>query len=470
MQEGQLTTPDHSRKSFTLSQVAEGIKRIIEKNTTDVWITAEVVKLNYYPLTGYAIPELAEKHGDKLIAQMRATVWKDVYQHISRKLRNEAGETLTDGMKIMFLASVTFHPVYGIGLNIKDVDPSFTLGEMAKRRLEAVRKLKAEGIFDRNKQVPLPTLPRRIAIISVESSKGFSDFLRILRENPQHYMFDVTLFPAIMQGDRAVSTILAQMTEIFKRQHQFDVLAIIRGGGDDTGLTCYDDYALAREIALSPLPVIAGIGHSTNLTVAEQVSSVHKITPTDAAYFLIEQFQLQEERIENIMLAIRQNTQRMVDMNRNFIRHFSRDLAILANRKLSLAQNRMTRSEQFVHASTLRRLAKEEARFKQWKELAVQVSRLKFKQAAESLAHSKRVMPSYSLRILSRQSQKITQLDTKMSLLNPENLLQRGYAIVAFSNKAVTDSAILNNGDEITIRFAKGSAAAQIINTFDNHE
>lgn len=470
MQEGQLREPENERKSYTLSQVAGGIKKIIEERTKDVWITAEVVKLNYYPLTGYAIPELAEKHGDKLIAQMRATVWKDVFELISRKLRNEAGEALTDGMKIMFLASVTFHPVYGIGLNIKDVDPTFTLGEMARRRLEAIRKLKEEGIFDHNKQIQLPILPRRIAVISVESSKGFSDFVRILRENPQHYMFEVTLFPAIMQGDRAVSTIMAQMQDVFSRKNQFDVLAIIRGGGDDTGLTCYDDYHLARAISLAPLPVISGIGHSTNLTVAEQVSAVHKITPTDAAYFLVERYQIQEERIDAVMSNIREQTMRLVMVNRNFIRHFSRDLAISSNRKLALASQKLARSEQFTHALTMRRLAKEDGRFRQWGELAVRATRMKFRKSAEFLDQSTRVAAPFASRIMVRQHETLDRLVEKMSLLNPDNLLKRGYAIVSVEDKAITDSSRLQKGNMVRIRFAKGEASAEIIDTFEGNE
>jgi exodeoxyribonuclease VII large subunit len=174
-----------------------------------------------------------------------------------------------------------------LALHIQDIEPIYTLGEMARNKREVIERLKKEQIFLLNKQKKLPLLPQKIAVISVETSKGYSDFMVTLQQNSWNYRFQCTLFPSILQGEKALISMPHQLSEISKRQQEFDCVVIVRGGGGDVGMSCYDDYGLAAAVATFPLPVITGIGHSTNETITDMVAFANKITPTEVAYFLI---------------------------------------------------------------------------------------------------------------------------------------------------------------------------------------
>jgi exodeoxyribonuclease VII large subunit len=457
-------------KYFSLSQVAASVKRLVEANTGEYWISAEVVRLNYYPLTGYAIPELAEKEGDKIVAQMRATIWKEIFQSINQRFREVTGEPLSDGMRILFRASLSYHPIYGMSLNIRDVEPAFTLGELARKRKETIDRLKQEGIFNRNRQLEFPAIPRRLAVISVETSKGFSDFMRILEQNAHGYRFDPVLFTAIMQGERAVSTITAQTEAIGARKNQFDAVLIIRGGGDETGLTCYDEYLLARAVALCPLPVVSGIGHSTNESVTDMVSAFNKITPTDAAYFLIDCYREQEERQLEL-------TMDLVNAARNFVQHRQQDLRNLAGdtgiavrRNLSRNEQRLVRFSSGISGQTHQYTRQQ----RRWiadgsHKMMINSGRL-LRAEHESLNQGMAVIGQSVPRLLRNSTNQLQHLERTMKLMHPENILQKGYAIVSMNNKAVTDAQTVPEGSELHIRVFKGKLRAIVQPNTNNHE
>ena len=199
-------------------------------------------------------------------------------------------EPLKNGIYILFSAKISFHALHGLSLRILDIDPSFSLGELEKEKQETIEKIRKEGIFNSNKSLKLALLPKRIAIISAQTSKGYSDFLNVIDGNTWGYQFFQILFPAHLQGENAVESIMNQLIRIKKVKHHFDAVAIIRGGGGDIGLTCYNNYELSKAIALFPIPVLTGIGHSTNETVAEMVAFKNAITPTELADFLIQKF------------------------------------------------------------------------------------------------------------------------------------------------------------------------------------
>ena len=265
----------NDRQIFSLLEVTRSIqKTIAERYKSSYWIKAELNKLNYYRQSGHCYPELVEKQNGKIVAQIRSNLWKDDYLKIDNNFKRVLNETLKDGIKILFLASISFHPEYGLNLRIIDIDPSFTLGDLEKEKQETIKKLKDEDLFNKNKLLILPTLPQRIAIISVETSKGYADFLQVFEQANKswRYKFFHMLFPSLLQGDNAVPSIIKQLNRIKKVINHFDVVAIVRGGGGDIGLSCYNNYNLAKEVALFPIPVITGIGHATNETVTEMIS------------------------------------------------------------------------------------------------------------------------------------------------------------------------------------------------------
>ncbi len=281
----------NDRPVYTLSDISKSLQSIISKTYNQpYYIKAEIIKLNYYPRTGHCYPELAEKEDEKIKAQMRAIIWSSQYKTINERFKKITGDIIKEGITILCLASIEYSPQYGLALHIQDIEPTFTLGEMAKSKIAVIERLKKEGIFNANKKMQLPLIPKRIAIISIETSKGYSDFMITLLQNNWNYKFDCQLFPAILQGEKAITTITEQLAVIRSRITEFDCVVIIRGGGGDVGLSCYDHYQLAREVAIFPIPVLSGIGHSTNETVTEMVAYANKITPTEVAYFLIQKF------------------------------------------------------------------------------------------------------------------------------------------------------------------------------------
>jgi len=286
-----MTNEFDNKKVYSLLDVTNSIKRtLVERYTSSFWVKAEMNKLNHYPHSGHCYPELIEKKEDKIIAQLKATLWRDDYKSINDKFLSVIHEPLKDGIKILFLAKISFDPVYGLALRIIDIDPSFTLGDLEKEKQETIRKLKEDGIFNKNKSLKIPLLLQRIAIISVETSKGYADFLNVLETNSWNYKFFHLLFPSLLQGEKAVASITKQLDRIRKVIHHFDAVAIIRGGGGDIGLSCFNNYELAKEVANFPLPVITGIGHTTNETVVEMISFTNAITPTKIAEYIIQVF------------------------------------------------------------------------------------------------------------------------------------------------------------------------------------
>ena len=407
------------RKIFALSKLSKAIERVINTHCSSVvWVKAEIVKLNYYPHSGHAYPDLVEKKDDKIVAEMRGTIWKSQFNSINKKFREVLQEDLKDDMTVVIQAKVTYHSLYGLSLNIMDIDPEYTLGELARQKAETIRRLKKENLFTANKQQVLPDLPKTIAVISVESSKGYQDFLSVIHENPWGYRYHLKLFPAILQGDRAIPTIMQQLETIKKYTDVFDAVAIIRGGGGEIGLSCYDDYRLAKSIGSFPIPVLTGIGHSTNQTVSEIVSYQSFITPTKIAEFLLQEF-------HNFFFPIRENLDRLKHLVR---RSFEREQASLKE------------STRLLQSLSKWTLEKNHNRLLQLN-LGLQL-------------HSKA--------ILEREKVDLTGFATNIRLLSPENILKKGYSISRINAKLVQDLSTVEPDSELETQVYGGIIRSKI--------
>ena len=248
------------QKHHTLYEVLQSVQRMFERYwQKPVWIRTEIAKLNFYPHSGHAYPLLVEKKESKSVAEIRSTIWSSTLNVLKRKFESTTKREFSDGIEVLILCELKFSPGHGLTLNIIDIDPNFTLGKMELERLNCIKKLKSEQIFDKNKRISIPLIPKRVAVISVETSKGYKDFLETLAQY-KRFHFDLELFPALLQGDKAVESIMNQLKAINERKDEFDLVAIIRGGGGEVGLSCYDNYFLSKEVATFSLPVISGIG------------------------------------------------------------------------------------------------------------------------------------------------------------------------------------------------------------------
>ncbi|MGJ1206448.1 exodeoxyribonuclease VII large subunit [Sphingobacterium lactis] len=405
---------------FTLLEVSRSIqKTIAERYKRLYWIKAEMNKLNHYTHSGHCYPELVEKTEGKIVAEMRSILWKMDYQRINKQFLEVLGEPLREGITILFQAGISYDPLYGFSLKIVDIDPTFVLGELEKEKRESILKLQREGLFDANKRLPFPTVPKRLAIISVETSKGLSDFYKIIHGNPWGYTLETTLFPALLQGDKSVLSIIKQLEAIAEKMEDYDAVAIIRGGGGEVGLTSYNNYLLAKAIAIFPIPVLTGIGHSTNETVSEMVAYKNAITPSELADFLLQKF-------HNFAIPLDQAQDRIV---RSVRRTFDEEHMKLQHSVSAISWNGKT-----VLMKEKSRLAAEEYQL-------IRHSRQQFRETKFQLQH----------------------LERMLGIVNPIHLLKRGFSIVRHDGVSVRQISQVNLGDTLDIQVEDGHIKTQVI-------
>jgi exodeoxyribonuclease VII large subunit len=447
----------NDKRVFSLLDIANSLRSIIAKNyVKSYWIKAEMNKLNFYKHSGHCYPELVEKKDGKVIAQMRATLWKTDYQRINQLFMQQLKEPLRDGIKILFRAGIEFSPVHGLSLVIEDIDPSFTLGDLEREKQETIQKLAALNIFGKNKSLKLPLLPQRIAIISVETSKGLADFLSVLDHNVWGYKFFHMLFPSLLQGEKAVSDIVRQLQNIRKVAHHFDVVVIVRGGGGDIGLTCYNHFDLCKEIAEYPLPVLTGIGHATNETVAEMISHYNAITPTKLADFFVQTFhnfavpvQKAQEFLVNTSRVLLEDakadfhgeikvfksaTRHLLQESNSSVKHISSSLVHQTHRLVAFQKHSLNTNRDDMRNFSIHYMLNEK------RHIDAMVSSL-----------------GKDAKLLLRNQQQITDaIRLNVENMSPEKVLKRGYSITLVNGKEVKDASSLSEGDVLETRLSKG--------------
>ena len=283
-----------------------------------VWVRAEIA--SFSTRNGHGYFDLVEKSSSSsIVARQRATCWANIFPMLSAYFREGTGMDLQVGLQVLLEVEVTFHSVYGLSLNICNIDPTYTIGDLARQRQETIRQLQEEGVFDLQRSLALPTLISRVAVISSEQAAGYGDFEHQIQESG--YRIECTLFPAIVQGERAEQSILRALSAISEREQEFDAVVIIRGGGATTDLSCFDSYLLSATTAQFPLPVLTGIGHTRDVSVLDLVAALPLKTPTAVAAFLIDRYARQEERVRLLRRRLLQTAERQI-----LIRHHRIDL------------------------------------------------------------------------------------------------------------------------------------------------
>jgi exodeoxyribonuclease VII large subunit len=455
---------------FSLSEVAQSIQRTLaERYSSAFWIKAEMNKLNRYPQSGHCYPDLVERVNGKIVAEMRATIWKDDFDQINSRFLSVLKEPLRDGITILFAARVNFHPVYGLNLRIVDIDPSWSLGELERERQETIRKLKAEEIFDANRRVPVPLLPKRIAVISVQTSKGYADFTKVIDENPWGYRFFYLLFPALLQGDQAVTSILNQLSRIERVRHHFDAVAIIRGGGGDIGLTCFNNIDLARKTATFPIPVFTGIGHSTNETVVEMVACKNAITPTELADFLIQKFHNFSVPLNESMKLIRDRAEKIMKNSTTDLLQTGRNIRQVTRNHLlrnTLLVEKMTGSLSAVVARLLADHRQNRINTVQSRLAGVAHARLAGRNHQLLLVTGQLLYQTRA--ILSSHRSSLDHTAKVVGLLDPATILKRGYTMTLKGNRVIKSFEDIVVGDLVTTRFSDGSVKS-VVNIIDKN-
>jgi exodeoxyribonuclease VII large subunit len=416
------------------------------KNTLDLhldtsyWVIGEIADLNL-ARQGHAYLELVEKQGNQIVAKIRANIWAYSYRSIASKFEGLAGQTLKPGMKILALASVTFHEIYGLSLQIKEIDPNYTIGERARIKQEILDRLQEEGLINLNKGLILPTVPQNIALISSATAAGYGDFVNQLGNNRYQYKINHQLFQATLQGAEAAKTMILAIQKIqdLHQSQPFDAILIIRGGGAQLDLDCFDDYLLAVAIAQSPIPVITGIGHERDETIADLVAHTKMKTPTATAEFLLSGFREFEDSLDQLSKQLERNAAQIWLAE-------EKKLANLENQLKKIIELSLQRSQELLHFTT-----------RQIKTLLNQnfsIFRLQVATLTDNLEKS-------SLQRIKTAKEYLERHQKDIGRLNPQYFMDMGYTRSEINGKPIHLTSLKKN-DEIITYTSKSKISSKV--------
>ena len=415
-----------AKESYALSELLKQVRGALEKELPAAyWVIAEILELQE---NRHCYLELIEKSegSDTLLARVRATIWASRYGMLRPFFEASAGTPLKSGIKILCKASVEFHPVYGLSLNITDLDPSYTLGDLARKKQEVILRLRKEGVFDMNRELPFPLVPQHIAVISSETAAGYGDFMDTIRNNRQGFRFHTTLFPALMQGDDAPGSIIAAMERIYDSGTGFDCVVLIRGGGSKADLESFNQYDLAYFITQFPLPVITGIGHERDESVADMVAHHALKTPTAVAEFLVDQLLTFEFHLSAMADQLSTSARIRIQAGRSQLDRIQRDLVHLSRGLVRLQSEKLLQTRQRLE-----------------KELAG---------------------------LLERKHEQLAQLQKRTELVDPVNILKRGYSITLQEGRSIASVRDVEPGSLLETRLYQGTIISKVKHTSEKDD
>ena len=407
-------------QSFSLTELNRRVRDAINAHLPETyWLRAEMSDVRRNS-SGHCYLEFVEKNAANhhIVARARGTIWSGTYEILSEYFERETGQTLTSGLTVLVRVSVEFHELYGYSLSVVEIDPSFTIGEMHRNRQQIINQLKEDGILCLNQELTLSELPHRIAVISSPTAAGYEDFCDHLHQNQYGFIFYPKLFPAIMQGEMTESSVIAALEKIYAHKEHFDAIAVIRGGGSSSDLSCFDSYLLAANCAQFPLPIISGIGHERDITVVDAVAHTRAKTPTAIADFFISKV---SETVAELMDLQQQLTNESAHITTTEKENFN-----ALSQKVTHVSNFFLRN----HAFELQRLS-------------------------TNLRHLTQAL-------LMREKHLLSEKEQYIRMVSPENILKRGYTLTLKDGKIIQSAKQLAKGDTIQTRFSDGKIESVI--------
>ncbi|MFT6746588.1 MAG: exodeoxyribonuclease VII large subunit [Glaciecola sp.] len=450
---------------ISLSLLNQLIKEVVLGNFMDeVWLVAEISDVKT-AASGHCYMELVEKKNNKIVARIKANIWSFQYQKIAHEFYSSTGKSLEKGMKILLFASVNFHELYGVSLVVKNIDSSFTLGELAKNKLDIIKQLKQEGLLELNKSLELELVPKRIAVISSETAAGYEDFINQLGTNEKSYLFETTLFGASMQGELVENDVLQALDNIVKELASFDAVVIIRGGGASLDLTAFDNLRIAQKVAKFPLPVVVGIGHERDSTVLDLVAHTSLKTPTAVASFLIKQF----EEFESYSLELGETLVYLVKEKLFKEKHktteYRSNFSVLCNAYLSLKREEQVKmSSSIKHGSKLVLESSNHNLVRHKNTVNSSFKNVMVKEQQKLISGKSRLV-SLSVNLINKNKVLLSNQSRTIKILDPINVLNRGYAMVIKMNKEkeyVKSKSQLGEGDTLSVVLKDGSVQVTV--------
>ena len=431
------------RKEFSLFELNGLVKQTLRQTfPSTCWVRAEMSDVRVNASSGHCYLEFIEKHPltGQLVAKARASIWANSYRRLAPYFESQTGQRFTSGLKVLVNVSVEFHELYGFSLTVQDIDPAYTLGDMVRRRMEIVKQLKEEGIYDLNKELELPPLPQRIAVITSPTAAGYEDFMNQLLHNKQGYQFYPKIFPAVMQGEQTEERVIAALDRIYSAAEHFDAVVIIRGGGATSDLNSFDSYLLAASCAQFPLPIITGIGHERDDTVIDLVAHTRAKTPTAVAEFLISRMEQEEQQ-----------------------------LLLLQQHYTETARNLLQEQSTYLQQLTLH-LPEWSMRLLERQQTTLQFLGQKLPNLVSNLLNERQVeLTNYIHKAQSATRKKLDKEQADLHLAaqfirmaSPDYVLKRGYTLTVHKGKIVKSAADIAVGEELETRFSDGSVVSKV--------
>ncbi|WP_186756971.1 exodeoxyribonuclease VII large subunit [Echinicola salinicaeni] len=433
---------------LSLLELNQLIQQSLDTNLApSYWIIAEIGEFRDSP-RGHAYLELVEKSDKSIIAKIRANIWSYTYRGIASRFSSITGQNLKAGMKVMAQVSVQFHEVYGLSVNIKDIDPNFTLGEKARKRQETIDLLTKEGLMDLNKQFLLPKVPQKVAIISSANAAGYGDFINQVAHNRNDYKVHGKLYQATMQGDQAVQSLIMAIEQVEADliKENFDLMVIIRGGGAQLDLDCFDDYQLAKTIACTSLPVVTGIGHERDESIADMVAHTKMKTPTAVAEFILSGFRNYEELLETYFKQIERHVAYQLQKE-------DRKISNLEHFLKSIAQNEIQRGKDMTRMLEQRITSQSQ-----------HILKLKYKE----LLHLDSGIKKSVANILNNEQSRLNTLNKDLQRLDPYTFLKKGFTRTEIKGKPI-NNLTLKDGDEL-ITYTLSKKIKSTVNSIEENE
>ena len=428
------------------------------------WVVAEISEMKENS-AGHCYLELVEKLPDEknARAKVKAIIWGKRSRFLKSFFENSTGETLREGMKVLVRVKIEYHELYGLSLIISDIDPSFTIGEMALKRQMIIKKLEEEGVYSMNKEILFPALPQRIAVISSGKAAGYSDFLNHLSENSFGYVFYTALFESAMQGTETENGIISALDRIADHIDLFDVVAIIRGGGSQSDLSWFDSYNIAFHVTQFPLPVITGIGHEKDLSVTDMVAFQSLKTPTAVADYLIDSVAGAEDRLKEISSEISEYSKGIIDYNKERVE--SSRMRLIPAAKLLVSGEKEVLSGKIIKMINTGKeyILKAGIVPANHKSRLVSSAGLFSSAKYKVLERMSQDMVSLTSNIMSQKKVKTDSLENALKILDPANVLKRGYTITSLDGKIIKSSGETSENDIIDTKFSDGSVKSKVI-------
>lgn len=428
-------------KAYSLLELNTLVRRTVEMGLPgQLWVEAELAEAR--ESRGHCYMELIQKDDstNTPVARASAKCWRQTWMILRAHFERTTGQMFHAGMKVRLRVYAQFHEAYGFSWIVTDIDPYFTVGDMARRRQEIVRQLKAEGVFDLNRELDFPMFAQRIAVISSETAAGYGDFCNQLADNDYGFSFTTRLFPAVMQGEQVEQSVIAALDRINRCSDEFDCVVIIRGGGATSDMSGFDTLPLAENVANFPLPVITGIGHDRDESIIDMVAHTRVKTPTAAAALLISRLKATADLIDSCRERVLRAVSRRMETERMRLGRLSERIPTLFSVVRTRHESRLEIMQRRLTAAVTRRLTAEHHR-------------------VETLTQS---LAPLTERRMTAERHRLDMLAQRAKALDPTLLLRRGYSITLHQGRAVRDAGELKPGDEIVTRLATGSITATV--------